>query len=69
MEADKLDEGNARAVFNKQEAVREERMILEIKMINEIKGEEKIPPWVFPNSTIMATSIKTRWCFWKNTIC
>ena len=37
LEADELDEENARAVFKKQEAVRLEMMMLEIKMINKIK--------------------------------
>ena len=37
LDADELDEENARAVFKKQEALREEMMILEMKMNNEIK--------------------------------
>jgi Spy/CpxP family protein refolding chaperone len=36
-DADELDEENARAVFKKQEAVREEMMILDMKVNNEIK--------------------------------
>lgn len=38
VEADSLDEGSARAVIKEQATVREEMMILEIKMNNEIKG-------------------------------
>lgn len=38
MDADSLDEENARAVIRKQAAVREEITILDIKMADEIKG-------------------------------